>query len=388
MAVSLVWSSALAQTWEAIDDPESLSALFSDTVIEATLAGGIKTVGRYYSDGTGVVETLGETFPRTWEIRDNDQVCIGMGGKITCFRVERNTETTNEYRAQNLTTGETFVMSLTVGPDEITVDSPTTSAGGAAKPSANEFAKKLANPNTPLASLTFKLQYRSFTGDLPDADDQDSMTLLFQPTFPFKLDNGDNVFFRPAIPYRFDQPVVDVNTGGFKSEAGFGDISFDLAYGGTTKGGFLWAGGIVSTVPTATDDDLGADRFTLGPELLIGLITESYVLGAFPNHQWDVAGSGDADINLTSVQLFGTYLPGDGWNVGTTPIITYDHEIDEATVPLNITAGRTIFLGGRPWKISVEVNYYVEQPDAFGPEWMIGFNIAPVVENIFATWFE
>jgi hypothetical protein len=86
--------------------------------------------------------------------------------------------------------------------------------------------------------------------------------------------------------------------------------------------------------------------------------------------------------------LFGTYLPGDGWNVGTTPIITYDHEIDEATVPLNITAGRTIILGGRPWKFSVEVNYYVEQPDAFGPQWMIGFNVAPVVENIFATWLE
>ena len=196
-----------AETWEPIDDPEALSALFSDTVIESTLAGGIKTIGRYYRDGTGAVETLGATFPRTWEIRGTDQVCIGKAKKIACFRLERNTETTNEYRAQNLTTGETFVMSLTVGPDEITVESRTTSEGGAAKPSADEIAKELANPNTPLASLTFKLQHRSFTGDLPDADDQDGTTLLFQPTFPFNLDNGDKVIFRPAIPYQFDQPV-------------------------------------------------------------------------------------------------------------------------------------------------------------------------------------
>ena len=31
-----------------------------------------------------------------------------------------------------------------------------------------------------------------------------------------------------------------------------------------------------------------------------------------------------------------------------------------------------------------EVNYYAQQPDAFGPDWMIGINIAPVVKNVFA----
>ncbi len=47
--------------------------------------------------------------------------------------------------------------------------------------------QKLANPNTPLASLNFKLQYRTYEGDLPNADDQDSTTLLFQPSLPFPL---------------------------------------------------------------------------------------------------------------------------------------------------------------------------------------------------------
>jgi len=36
----------------------------------------------------------------------------------------------------------------------------------------------------------------------------------------------------------------------------------------------------------------------------------------------------------------------------------------------------------------MEINYYVDQPDAFGPEWMIGFNIAPVVQNKLANWFK
>jgi len=36
----------------------------------------------------------------------------------------------------------------------------------------------------------------------------------------------------------------------------------------------------------------------------------------------------------------------------------------------------------------VEINYYVDQPDPFGPEWMIGFNIAPLVKNVMAGWFK
>jgi len=101
--------------------------------------------------------------------------------------------------------------------------SVTTAAGAAATPSAEEIAAKLANPNTPLASLTTKLQYRTFEGDLAGAGRQDGTTLLLQPSFPFALKNGDLILFRPAIPILLDQPVVD--SSGFGSESGLGDIT-------------------------------------------------------------------------------------------------------------------------------------------------------------------
>jgi hypothetical protein len=256
-----------------------------------------------------------------------------------------------------------------------------------AEKSADEIAKELANPNTPLASLKFKTQYRSFEGDHTDADDQDSTTMIFQPSLPFPLDNGDLVFFRPAIPFVIDQPAP--HPGGFDNvDPGLGDISFDLAYGMTNKEtGLLTAYGIISTLPTATEDELGKDRYTMGPEMLVGKLSKTSVLGAFPNHQWDIGGSGDADINLTSMQVFGIALPGGGWNYGTSPTFTYDHEADQATIPLNFTFGKTVISGGRPWKLSTEINYYVENADAFAPEWMIGIEITPVVENGLAAWF-
>ena len=67
--------------------------------------------------------------------------------------------------------------------------------------------------------------------------------------------------------------------------------------------------------------------------------------------------------------------------------MTYDWESEQWTVPLQANAGKTVVWNGRPWELSVEVNYYVEKADAFGPEWMISFNIAPVVKNVLASLF-
>ena len=58
-------------------------------------------------------------------------------------------------------------------------------AGNTTEPSAEEIAANLANPNTPLASLTFRLQYRTFDGDLPEASSQNlSLIHISEPTRP------------------------------------------------------------------------------------------------------------------------------------------------------------------------------------------------------------
>ena len=261
------------------------------------------------------------------------------------------------------------------------------SLGQEGKPSANDIARELANPNTPLASLNFKSQFRLFDGDLVNADDQWSYNLLFQPSFPFALDNGDTIFFRPAIPLLVEQPVFDPGKLDFDGETAFGDIVFDLAYGRTSESGLLTAFGLASTLPTASSSAFASGRWSIGPELLIGKLTPDYVLGIFPNHQWDMAGWSDNAVNLTTVQIFATLLPGDGWNFGSSPIMSYDWSAEQWNIPLNLNVGKTVVMGGKPWKLSAEVNYYIERSDAFAAEWMIGINMSPVVENPLAKLF-
>jgi len=379
---------AFAQDWQEVTDVKTLRQIMSDTTMEATLKEGVTARARYNADGSGVVEAWGDRFERRWEVNSDNQLCLDYGDKVSCLKMERDASREGIFRATNLDSGETQVFSVYRDGDPIIVDTPAAKTGGASAPSADEVAKSLANPNTPLATLNVKLQYRSFDGDLPGASDEAGTTLLFQPAFPFPLDNGDMVFFRPAIPVQFDQPAFGGPDKGFDSVSGMGDIGFDLAYGRTNKEtGVLWAAGMIASMPTATEDELGFDRWTAGPELFLGKLSAKSVFGALTTYQTDFAGSGDLDVSTFTVNAIAIFLPGGGWNVGSVPIMVFDEQNSQWTIPLNLQVGKTVILNGRPWKFGVELNYYVEQPDAFGPDWMVGFNFGPVVENIFASWF-
>ena len=100
------------------------------------------------------------------------------------------------------------------------------------KPSNDEIAKQLANPNTPLATLRLKNLYTFYDGDLPGAGGQSNYSMLFQPSFPFPLDDeGSVLLWRPALPIFFETPVFNPSSGEFDDKTGLGDIAMDTAYG-------------------------------------------------------------------------------------------------------------------------------------------------------------
>jgi hypothetical protein len=265
---------------------------------------------------------------------------------------------------------------------------------GGQEKSVDEVARELANPNSSLATLTLKNQYRWYTGDLPGADNQDNYTMLFQPVFPLSLPKDDsgnarNVFVRPGFPMLFDQPVPRVENGALDWDGvtALGDIGFDIAYGVSAKSGFIWAVGMVGTLPTATDSDVAGRQLRLGPEFILAKFEKWGLYGIFPSHQWNVTGWSNESFNTTQFQPVLQFLLGDGWNAGSAPIGNYNWESSEWTIPINLNVSKTVLLGKTPWKFELEANYYVEQPDAFGPQWMIGFNISPVVKNPFQKGF-
>jgi hypothetical protein len=378
-------ASAHAQTWEPVVGADKLREVFTDTIFERTLRVGSVATGRYNADGTGELTIVGETFEREWRIEGEDLVCIKISGRFDCFRLEKNADQDDEYRSTNLSTSEQVEFQITQNGTAQTGAASSSQAGSAATPSDAELAAKLSNPTVPVMTIGNNFDYVTFQGNLPGAGDQDAFRYTFQTVFPFKLKGGGSVFIRPAIPVLFNDPVP--SEGGFDSiGTDIGDIGYDLAYGTTTASGLIWGGGLVGTIPTASDDRLGKDQWALGPELLLGQIGEWGVVTAILSHQWDVSG-GDPGVetNLTALNYIYAFPLGKGWQFSAAPAITYDHtrSEDKLTVPLGIGIAKTTMLGGRIWKFHIQYWNYIEGSKAFSPEHQIRISINPVIE---APW--
>ncbi len=267
----------------------------------------------------------------------------------------------------------------------------------AAEPkSADEVAKELANPAGSLTSLNFNLQYTEFTGDLPNSDDQNSTSLIFQPVLPFPVGNkGHRIIFRPAFTVLFDQPLFNPAKMDFdNAHANLADSGFDLVYAGTTmtdkKDGFLWGVGLAGTLPTASNDDVGGEQWRFGPELFGGVIREWGLVGALVSNQWDTGGSNDNAYSTTTAQYFYAYGLGGGWQISSSPIITYDWQADSdeaLTLPLGVGLAKTTMIGDQPWKFQFQVQKFVVQPDSFGPDWLVKLTVTPVIQNPFLGLF-
>ena len=375
---------ALSEPWQPITEEDALRTIMTGTVLSGELVDGVRSRSTFNADGTGELRAWNGRFPRTWTV-ENQQICVVIDDKPQCFRIEQDEADPEKYRAVNAETG--VATPFTVSDQETVIGGQATSgnSGGAATPSAEEMALKLSNPTAPVMTLGNNIDIVQFDGDLDGASDEISVRYLFQSVFPFKLDDQSSILFRPAIPVFFDEPVPEPN-GEFGSEGvDLGDIGFDLLYGRTESSGLLWGFGAVGTLPTSTSDVLGKDLWAAGPEALLGKIGKWGALIGVLSHQWDFAGSGKGEIDVTTFNYVYAFQLGGGWQLASAPAITYDHakSDDKLTLPLGVGIAKTAFLGGRPWKFQVQYWNYIERADAFAPEHQIRLSINPVVS---APW--
>ncbi len=254
------------------------------------------------------------------------------------------------------------------------------SAFAQAGPNIDDLARELANPGAANATMNFKLEYRGFDGDLPGADDQNSTTLTFQPVLPFKLNNGNNLIFRPAFGYVWDAPRP--GPMGFDTNNAWNDIPYDLLYS-WQAGDWTIGAGVVGSAPLGTD--VSSDNWLLGPSFLAVKTFDWGVAGVFPFHNEKIGGSGP-DTSITSLQYFLFYGLGDGWQIGTGPTITYNWEApsgDEWTVPVQLALAKTTAIGDQIVKFNLSAEKNVVRPDPFSEDWTFTFTFSPVVKNPF-----
>ncbi len=245
--------------------------------------------------------------------------------------------------------------------------------------SNEEMAEKLANPNAAIGTFNTFIDYFGYTGDLQGADDQNAITYTLQPSLPKPNFVGKQMlFFRPAIPILFNPKTYDPINKDFNN-AGFnlGDIGYDLAIGGTTEKGLLYLFGMNGTIPTATDSRIRG-QWTLGPELVLGLVTKKIVFGGLVSQRWDLE-SGPIKTSVLGGQYFYAIPLTKGNVIGAGPNWSYNWVTKDFTFPIGTGWTKTTKIGKTPFKFGFQVMYYVAQPDSFGPQWQLRIQLTPVL---------
>lgn len=253
---------------------------------------------------------------------------------------------------------------------------------GQVGPNIDSLAKELANPGAANATLHVRFEYRTFEGDLPRAEDQENFTATIQPVFPFVLQNGNNLIFRPAFPDVLSQPVFDGDSGQFEDEDTFGDVAYDLLYARIRDGWTLGAG-TVGAVPSGSE--ISSDNWLLGPSALAVKTEDWGAWGFFPFHNEKVGGSGP-DVSITSLQYFVFYGLGDGWQIGTGPTITYDWKAnsnDACTVPFGVQVAKTTVIRHQIIKLNAGNEKNVTAPDLLASDWTFTCTFSPVIAKPF-----
>jgi hypothetical protein len=226
-----------------------------------------------------------------------------------------------------------------------------------------------AQANNPLADITaFNLQ-NYYIGELTGTD-KSANQFWFRYAQPLSIGETDWLL-RASLPINsFPAPP----TGG--TETGLGDLNVFAAYlFDTGNPGISFGLGPQLTVPTATKDALGSEKWSAGiANVLFNATSPKFQYGYLLTWQHSFAGeSSRADVNVGALQPFAFYQLGGGTYLRSAPIWVYNFENDNYSVPLGLGVGKVIRRGGTVFNFFVEPQVSVADRGTGLPEWQIYF---------------
>ncbi len=170
--------------------------------------------------------------------------------------------------------------------------------------------------------------------------------------------------------------AIEDKTG---SLTGLGDIEYTGFFArDESKRRFKLIGGVGPTfvLNSATDDRLGAGKWSVGPTLALVSIPDPWVVGAIVRNLWSFAGDNQRPkVNLLLIQPFVNFNFSNGWYATSTPPTTVDWEAQDKrnrwTVSIGGGFGKVVFRGEkRPININLQGFYFLEKPDG-APDWTL-----------------
>jgi hypothetical protein len=191
-------------------------------------------------------------------------------------------------------------------------------------------------------------------------------TVNFQPRIPFKLTDDWRVVTRSNVSI-LHVPGPDDTTA-------LGDVDVSLFLTPSKTAPWVWGVGPIVQFPTATDPELGTEKWSAGPTAALLYVDGPWVNGILVSHLWSFAGrSSREDVSLTQIEVQVSYTFASDWYIQTSPTISHDWKAPSGqdwVIPIGIDVGRTFTIGGQGMSLQIGAYYNVKKPAA-AADWVL-----------------
>ncbi len=226
-----------------------------------------------------------------------------------------------------------------------------------AQASAEELAKKLANPIASLISVPLQNNLDHGIG----VNKGSRYVLNIQPVIPMKVGKNLNLITRWIVPVVSQHNITGIR----QSQSGLGDavISGFLSPSNSTNG-LTWGAGPVLLVPLGGGDFLSGKQLGIGPSVVALKQKNGWTYGGLINQIWGTGGNDKAEISQMFINPFLTYNWKSGAGITAAFEWTENWAQDNSTLYfIPMLSGLTAF-GKQKVNLSIGPRFNLAAPEA------------------------
>lgn len=243
-------------------------------------------------------------------------------------------------------------------------------------PASGDLRAAVQNPVGSLISVPFKNIWDF------GAPNGGAYFMNLQPVVPQNLDEW-NIIHRLIAPfisiegYHAGKPELPNPTSG-EGATGLGDFNYTAFLSPAVPKGAIWGIGPSLSMPTATDSQLGAGKWSAGPSFVMLMQPGFGTYGFLTRQVWSFTGQSDrSEVSSFLLEPFLNYNLPNGWYLITDMVMTSNWHAESGqqwTVPMGGGVGKLFKIGNQAMNTRLEAYGNVAKPDG-APDWSLSWTL-------------